>query len=130
MLVSWLSVVFMFMSNSVATPPPPSITVGGLFDSFLIESANLQLVRQEAGSQYVAAFVMAVDEINDKLDGTRDNFLPHTHLKMAALPGLDFFPTYPPNNFFQGAAKAFTIRDRDSTIKLTIGVFWYLTITT
>ena len=40
-------------------------------------------VADSTGCQYIAAFLMALREINDKSDGVEDLLLPHTHIKLA-----------------------------------------------
>ncbi len=56
---------------------PAVVKIGGLFRPFfLVGNGSVDV----AGAQYMAAFIMAVREINDKSDGVHDDLLPHTHL--------------------------------------------------
>ena len=65
LIVSWAS-------------PPKYIHIGGLFPVVTPDNT----VNWD-GFQYMAAFLMAVKEINDKKDGIEDNLLPRTKIKIS-----------------------------------------------
>ena len=92
--------------------PPPYFTLGGLFDTYF-KNADSTVIRLDAGSQYLAAFVMAIDEINNKSDGVHDNLLPFTKIKLMCEIGVSMVSLYPPNNFVNGAARAYILRMKD-----------------
>ena len=108
-----LLVISSFSSSALALKPPPNFTLGGLFDTFAIKDTNSTFVRLDAGSQYLAAFVMAIDEINNKRDGVNDNLLPFTQIKMMCEIGVSMVRLYPPNYFVNGAARAYVLRKKD-----------------
>ncbi len=58
--------------------PPEVIKVGGFFNPF-DESGKFD----SAGAQYLASFLMAIREINNKSDGILDDLLPGTELVVA-----------------------------------------------
>jgi hypothetical protein len=105
--------VILFYTSRAAVPkPPPHFTLGGLFDTY-VKDASSNLVRKDAGRQYLAAFVMAVDEINNKNDGIQDELLPFTKIRMMCEIGVSMVKLYPPNNFVNGAARAYVLRMKD-----------------
>ena len=59
--------------NSTLTP----IDIGGLFNAFDIDGKP-----SAAGSQQLAAFLMAIKEINNKYDGIHDDILPDYYLRI------------------------------------------------
>ena len=66
-----------------------SVTFGALFQNAIHAyasdgSGNTLAHRQEVGAQHVAAYMMAVDEINNKTDGIQDALLPHTRILTSA----------------------------------------------
>ena len=61
------------LMNSTLEP----IDIGGLFNAFDIQGRN-----SSAGAQRLAAFLMAVREINDKHDGVHDDILPGHYLRI------------------------------------------------
>ena len=66
----------------VSCNDPPEINIGGLFDPFL-PTGEVDLTQVEN----LAAFLMAVREINDKSDGMWDDILPNTQLKVVVREG-------------------------------------------
>jgi hypothetical protein len=61
--------------SATVASAPPVIGLGGLFAPF---SPSGQ--RDLAQAEHLAAFIMAINEINDKTDGIYDDLLPNTHL--------------------------------------------------
>ena len=59
--------------NSTLKP----IDIGGLFNAFDKQGRN-----SSAGAQQLAAFLMAVREINDKHDGEYDDLLPDYYFRI------------------------------------------------
>jgi hypothetical protein len=57
------------------------VKLGGLFSPFLNSNVSTRLVEHEA------AFLMAIDAINNKGDGVFDDILPNTQLKYALRGG-------------------------------------------
>ena len=108
-----LLVTSFFLSSALVLKAPPYFTLGGLFDTFAIKDTNSTFVRLDAGSQYLAAFAMAIDEINNKSDGVNDNLLPFTQIKMMCEIGVSMVRLYPPNYFVNGAARAYVLRKKD-----------------
>jgi Receptor family ligand binding region len=62
--------------------------IGGIFSPF---AGNGQIAVDQA--ENLAAFLMAVDHINDKTDGIADDILPNTQLKVALRTGNSFAGT-------------------------------------
>jgi ABC-type branched-subunit amino acid transport system substrate-binding protein len=56
----------------------PSVNIGALFAP--IDSTGAMSLSQ---AEHLAAFIMAINEINDKTDGIYDDLLPSTHLSIA-----------------------------------------------
>jgi ABC-type branched-subunit amino acid transport system substrate-binding protein len=56
---------------------PPMVNIGGMFAP--IDSTGAMSLSQ---AEHLAAFVMAINEINDKTDGIYDDLLPSTHLSI------------------------------------------------
>ena len=106
--------------HATTLKPPPYFSIGGLFDTFAVENSSLAYVRQDAGSQYLAAFVMAVDEINNKADGIHDDLLPKTKIRLICQIGVSILALYPPNNFVYGAGRAYELRLKDSSLVATV----------
>ena len=111
-----LTFIYIVKCRSSIYPPPLTFPIGGIFDSYQVVDKSLQFVRQEAGSQNLAAFVMAIDEINNKFDGIFDNILPHTKLRMIVGVGSNISITYPVNDYMRGGARAYLLRQRDASL--------------
>ena len=94
----------------------PTFPIGGIFETFQVKDKSLQYLRQEVASQYLAAFVMAIDEINAKRDGYFDDILPNTKLRMITVIGVNISVSYPLNDFIGGAGRAYLLRNRDSSL--------------
>ena len=60
---------------------PSVVKIGGLFRPFLLKGNGSVDV---AGAQRMAAFIMAVRELNDKHDGVHDDILPSTHITFSS----------------------------------------------
>jgi hypothetical protein len=63
------------MPSAVVASAPPVMGLGGLFAPFSPSGH-----RDLAQAEHLAAFIMAVNEINNKADGMYDDLLPNTHL--------------------------------------------------
>ena len=85
---------------------PPSVVIGGLFNAFNVGIQGL-ILRNDKECQHLAAFMLAVDEINNKHDGIVDTILNQTTVKISMYLGQDYVRTYPPNSYFDGAASVF-----------------------
>jgi hypothetical protein len=107
---------------------PKSIQLGGLFQGFAVVDLSYKNTRQEAGNQYVAAFVMAVDEINKN-----NNILPNTKIDIISSIGNIMEPVFPRNPVYEGAVRSFEIRNKapeiliaiDSATDLPTGIYMY-----
>jgi Receptor family ligand binding region/7 transmembrane sweet-taste receptor of 3 GCPR len=117
---SFIVVSLLCTCHAATLKPPPYFSIGGLFDTFAVENSSLEYVRQDAGSQYLAAFVMAVDEINNKIDGIHDDLLPNTKIRLICEIGVSILALYPPNNFVYGAGRAYILRLKDSSLVATV----------
>ena len=107
------SLIAIILAYTIHASPPPYFSIGGLFQTFAITDSDLTLTRQDSGSQYLAAFIMAVDEINNKNDGIRDDLLPATELRIICEIGVGVLALYPPNDFVNGASRALSLRFKD-----------------
>jgi hypothetical protein len=70
-----LALLLVCIPKAAAASAPPVMGLGGLFAPV---SPSGQ--RDLAQAEHLAAFVMAVNHINDKTDGIHDDLLPDTHL--------------------------------------------------
>jgi 7 transmembrane sweet-taste receptor of 3 GCPR/Receptor family ligand binding region len=84
--------------------PPTKITIAGLFNAFNYK-ADGTLIKNEDESQHFAAFMMAVDEINQQTAGVYNNLL----IEMALIPGQKYLQSYPSNPYFDGSASAYEV---------------------
>lgn len=85
------------------------ITIGGLFDAFSY-TQNGSLTKNDKECQHLAAFMMAVDEVNRKNDGIYDDLLiNNTEVKMAINPGQSVARLYPANPYYDGTASVYQI---------------------
>ena len=115
-----LTFIYIARCRSSIYVPPQTFLIGGMFDTYQVENKSLQYVRQEAGSQNLAAFVMAIDEINNKFDGIFDNILPRTKLSMIVNGGMNISVTYPVNNYIRGGGRAYLLRSKDTSLIATV----------
>ena len=85
------------------------ITIGGLFDAFSYAEDG-SLLKNDKECQHLAAFMMAVDEINSKDDGIYDKLLlNNTEVRMAINPGQSVARLFPTNPYFDGSASVYQI---------------------
>jgi hypothetical protein len=77
-----------FLYVGVLGSVPSTLSFGGLFSPFQADGS-----RGEESIQQLAAFVMAVNEINNKTDGIFDSLLPDTELKIIVEPCINFRDT-------------------------------------
>ncbi len=63
------------------------LNIGGLFGEYDVSSGQINI--RESGAQYKAAFLMAIDEINNKHDGIADDLLPNVTLRRSSLSTQD-----------------------------------------
>ena len=85
---------------------PPNIVIGGLFNAFTVGTKG-EILRKEKECQHLAAFILAIDEINDKRDGLGDTILNNTKVKTSIYLGQNYVRTYPPNSYFDGASSVY-----------------------
>ena len=86
------------------------IMIGGLFNTFYW-GANNVITRNDIDCQHLAAFMMAVDEVNNKTDGIYDDLLSNrSHVNMALSHGQNYVRTYPANKYFDGTASVYKIQ--------------------
>jgi hypothetical protein len=71
-------VVYCWSFSSLATTAPSRVRVGGFFSP--ISPTGTVYVEQ---AEHLAAFLMAVNDINNKTDGIHDNLLPLTEFQVA-----------------------------------------------
>jgi hypothetical protein len=71
-------VVGFFYVVSAVSSPPPVVNIGGMFAP--VDDAGMRCLPQ---AEHLAAFVMAINHINDKTDGIYDDLLPSTKLTFA-----------------------------------------------
>jgi hypothetical protein len=77
------------------------VSIGGTFSTYTVEE-DYSLLRNDRDCQHLAAFMMAIDEINDKSDGINDDI--STNLLESVSLGQVFLRSFPPNPFFDGAS--------------------------
>jgi ABC-type branched-subunit amino acid transport system substrate-binding protein len=80
--IETLCLFVMTMATCVLCSPPSEVYLGGLFGG-LVSGGNPIVENIE----HLAAFMMAVKEINDKHDGVYDDILPDTTIKVAIYDG-------------------------------------------
>lgn len=76
-------------------------SIGGSFETFTVQN-DLALLRNDRGCQHLAAFMMAVDEINNKTDGVNDDI--NQSIQVSISLGQSFVRSYPSNPYFDGAS--------------------------
>ena len=94
---------------------PPNIFIGGLFNAFNVGTKGT-ILRNEKECQHLAAFMLAIDEINDKHDGRFDTIMNGTQVKISLNLGQDYVRTYPPNSYFDGASSVYLGNARYSSM--------------
>lgn len=77
------------------------VSIGGTFSTYTVEK-DYNLLRNDRDCQHLAAFMMAIDEINDKSDGINDDI--STNLLESVSLGQVFLRSFPPNEFFDGTS--------------------------
>ena len=113
----WILAIICYVRCGISTSfLSPTFPIGGIFETFQVKDKSLQYLRQEAASQYLAAYVMAIDEINSKRDGYFDDILPNTKLRMITVIGVNISVSYPLNDFIGGAGRAYQVRNKDSSL--------------
>ena len=96
------------------------ITIGGLFGAFSYTEKGI-LTKNDKECQHLAAFMMAVDEINRKNDGIYDSLLPNnTEVKMAINPGQSVARLYPANPYYDGTASVYQIYQSSPSVIATV----------
>lgn len=96
------------------------ITIGGLFGAFSYTEKG-SLIKNDKECQHLAAFMMAVDEINRKNDGVYDSLLPNnTEVKMAINPGQSVARLYPANPYYDGTASVYQIYQSSPSVIATV----------
>jgi hypothetical protein len=87
---SLVVIIYLFIGGALVALAniPTEIRIGGLFAPY-----NSSGERDEKTIQHLAAFVMAIGEINDKSDGVADDLLPNTTLTYAIRGGRGIFET-------------------------------------
>jgi 7 transmembrane sweet-taste receptor of 3 GCPR/Receptor family ligand binding region len=80
-----------------------SITIAGYFSAFSFGRDSTPVVDNQQ-CQHFAAFMMAIDEVNNKTDGAFDSILKSIPVEMALSPGQSLDSSYPPNPYFDGAS--------------------------
>ena len=105
-----VSLVKLFGTASVGgATSRTDILIGGLFNAFYWEADNV-ITRDDINCQHLAAFMMAVDEVNNKKDGIYDDLLNNrSHVNMALSHGQNYVRTYPANKYFDGTASVYKI---------------------
>jgi hypothetical protein len=89
--------------------PPLSLSLGGLFNAYGVTNVAPGIYKDEIACQHVAAFVMAVDEINNKNDGILDGLFNGITINTSVVLGQRFYRIYPPNPYFDGASSVFEL---------------------
>mmetsp|Transcript_21262 Transcript_21262/g.20583 ORF Transcript_21262/g.20583 Transcript_21262/m.20583 type:complete len:911 (+) Transcript_21262:139-2871(+) len=79
------------------------VAIGGTFNTFTV-TEDYDLLRIDRDCQHLAAFIMAVDEVNNKSDGINDDI--NTNLRISASLGQRFVQIFPPNRYFNGVSSS------------------------
>jgi hypothetical protein len=79
------------------------VAIGGTFNTFTV-TEDYDLLRSDRDCQHLAAFIMAVDEVNNKSDGINDDI--NTNLRVSTSLGQLFVQIFPPNQYFDGASSS------------------------
>lgn len=80
--MSWSRILLLLLIVAVSTTDANTdIWIGGFFNQFLVNASGSPTARNSTGAQHLAAFLMAIDEINNKGDGIYDNLLNGYTLK-------------------------------------------------
>lgn len=78
----WSRILLFLLVVAVSiTDANTDIWIGGLFNQFDVDDSGIPTARNLQGAEHLAAFLMAIDEINDKQDGVYDNLLNGYTLK-------------------------------------------------
>lgn len=118
-LLRWVYCTILFslsveaVTGAVVTPK--TIQLGGLFQSFGIADLSYNNVREEFANQCLAAFVMAVDEINKG-----NKILPNTKINIISSLGNTIMPLFPINPVFEGAVRSYILRNKAPEILIAV----------
>ena len=88
---------------------PNSVTIAGYFSAFSYGQDRIPVLNHQQ-CQHFAAFMMAMDEINNKTDGVFDSVLDTASAEMAISPGQYLDKSYPPNPYFDGASAVYEVQ--------------------
>ena len=86
-----------------------SVTIAGYFSAFSYGQDRIPVLNHQQ-CQHFAAFMMAMDEINNKTDGVFDSVLDTASAEMAISPGQYLDKSYPPNPYFDGASAVYEVK--------------------
>ena len=86
-----------------------SVTIAGYFSAFSYGQDRIPVLNHQQ-CQHFAAFMMAIDEINNKTDGVFDSVLNTASAEMAISPGQYLDKSYPPNPYFDGASAVYEVQ--------------------
>lgn len=112
-----LSLIAMILTDAEAYIPPSHAYIGGLFHvidpHYNKSTQTIQTFQDLYGSYHLAAFLLAIDQVNNKTDGILDSILPNTTLQVAvdindrtASNSL----LVPNNDYYDGGQAAYTVR--------------------
>lgn len=95
------------------------VMIAGLFDAFTYGIDGTPIIHYRQ-CQHLAAFMMAVDEVNDRHDGLYDDILNEVRVQMALSPGQSSVKTYPSNSYFDGTEDVYQICKSNPSIVGTV----------
>ena len=95
------------------------VMIAGLFNAFTYGIDGSPVIHYQQ-CQHLAAFMMAVDEVNDKHDGLYDDVLNEVRVQMALSPGQSSLNSYPSNSYFDGVENAYQICSSNPSVVGTV----------
>lgn len=109
---------------------PKELTIGGMFKTMTIpynatkDGTYFYVERNDFGSLQLAAFMLAVQQVNNKTDGYFDFILPNTTLKTSVDINQRMEISYSENANFDAAVSAYsTVLNSDQTTAPLVGKF-------
>jgi 7 transmembrane sweet-taste receptor of 3 GCPR/Receptor family ligand binding region len=95
------------------------VMIAGLFNAFTYGNDGSPTIHYSQ-CQHLAAFMMAVDEVNNRHDGLYDDILNEVRVQMALSPGQSSLKSYPSNPYFDGTENAYQIYRNNPSVVGTV----------
>lgn len=102
-----------------ASKQTDEVMIAGLFNAFSYGIDGTPIIHSRQ-CQHFAAFMMAIDEVNNRNDGLYDDVLDGVHVNMALSPGQSSLISYPSNSYFDGTANAYQIQKSSPSVIGTV----------